>query len=105
MFLYHLDYAHTWLGTDARECPTNGQWQFKGLLDVYHKALSTDGIAGLYPGFGVSVIGISLYQGMYFWAVWHTEAYRFGGAIWGISQFLYLELETMRVCIDSTLVF
>lgn len=48
---------------------------------MYHKALSTDGIAGLYPGFGVSVIGISLYQGMYFWAVWHTEAYRFGGAI------------------------
>ncbi|KAJ0047717.1 hypothetical protein Pint_16292 [Pistacia integerrima] len=66
IFLYHLDYARTRLGTDARECPINGQRQFKGLLDVYRKTLSTDGVAGLYRGFGVSIIGITLYRGMYF---------------------------------------
>ncbi|KAF8397155.1 hypothetical protein HHK36_016062 [Tetracentron sinense] len=65
-FLYHLDYARTRLGTDARECPVNGQRQFKGLRDVYRKTLSTDGIAGLYRGFGVSIMGITLYRGMYF---------------------------------------
>ncbi|KAJ6749221.1 ADPATP CARRIER PROTEIN 1-RELATED-RELATED [Salix purpurea] len=66
LFLYHLDYARTRLGTDARECPINGQHQFRGLYDVYRKTLSSDGISGLYRGFGVSIMGISLYRGMYF---------------------------------------
>ncbi|ESR54049.1 hypothetical protein CICLE_v10021273mg [Citrus x clementina] len=66
LFLYHLDYARTRLGTDARECLISGQRQFKGLLDVYSKTLSSDGIGGLYRGFGVSIIGITFYRGMYF---------------------------------------
>ncbi|KAL0421672.1 UNVERIFIED_CONTAM: ADP,ATP carrier protein ER-ANT1 [Sesamum latifolium] len=60
LFLYHLDYARTRLGTDARECPISGKRQFNGLIDVYRKTLSTDGIAGLYRGFGVSIFGITL---------------------------------------------
>uniref|UniRef100_A0A5B6Z0J8 ADP/ATP translocase n=1 Tax=Davidia involucrata TaxID=16924 RepID=A0A5B6Z0J8_DAVIN len=66
LFFYHLDYARTRLATDGKECPLYGQRQFKGLLDVYHKTLSSDGIVGLYRGFGVSIIGITLYRGMYF---------------------------------------
>ncbi|XP_052179846.1 ADP,ATP carrier protein ER-ANT1 [Diospyros lotus] len=66
VLLYHLDYARTRLGTDAKECPLNDQRQFKGLLDVYRKTLSTDGVMGLYRGFGASIIGITLYRGMYF---------------------------------------
>ncbi|XP_051117060.1 ADP,ATP carrier protein ER-ANT1 [Andrographis paniculata] len=66
LFLYHLDYARTRLGTDARICPINGKRQFNGLVDVYCKTLSTDGIPGLYRGFGVSILGITLYRGMYF---------------------------------------
>ncbi|KAK2663427.1 hypothetical protein Ddye_002001 [Dipteronia dyeriana] len=66
LFLYHLDYARTRLGTDARECPVSGRRQFKGILDVYSKTLSSDGMAGLYRGFGVSIVGITLYRGMYF---------------------------------------
>ncbi|GAV56509.1 Mito_carr domain-containing protein [Cephalotus follicularis] len=66
LFLYHLDYARTRLGTDAKECPVNGQRQFKGLLDVYQKTLASDGFVGLYRGFGVSIWGITLYRGMYF---------------------------------------
>ncbi|KAJ9677228.1 hypothetical protein PVL29_022304 [Vitis rotundifolia] len=62
LFLYHLDYARTRLATDVRD----GQRQFKSLLDVYSKTLSTDGIAGLYRGFGISIMGITLYRGMYF---------------------------------------
>lgn len=61
-----MDYARTRLGTDSRECPINGQHQFRGLFDVYRKTLSSDGILGLYRGFGVSIMGISLYRGMYF---------------------------------------
>lgn len=66
LFLYHLDYARTRLGMDARQCPLNDRRQFKGLIDVYQKTLSTDGVIGLYRGFGVSVFGITLYRGMYF---------------------------------------
>ncbi|KAI3961912.1 hypothetical protein MKW98_022117 [Papaver atlanticum] len=66
LFLYHLDYARTRLGTDAKECPVNGQRQFKGMVDVYRKTVSSDGIVGLYRGFGASIMGITLYRGMYF---------------------------------------
>lgn len=66
LLLYHLDYARTRLGTDAKECPLTGQRQYKGLIDVYRKTLSSDGIKGLYRGFSVSIIGITLYRGMYF---------------------------------------
>lgn len=66
LFLYHLDYARTRLGTDAKECTVNGKHQYRGLLDVYRSTYSTDGIKGLYRGFGVSIMGITLYRGMYF---------------------------------------
>lgn len=66
LFLYHLDFVRTRLGTDAIECQANIQRQYKGLFDVYQKTLSTDGVAGLYRGFGVSITGITLYRGLYF---------------------------------------
>lgn len=66
LLLYHLDYARTRLGTDAIECRNTSQRQFKGLIDVYRKTLSSDGIAGLYRGFGISIWGIAMYRGMYF---------------------------------------
>ncbi|KAE9613841.1 hypothetical protein Lal_00016156 [Lupinus albus] len=66
LLLYHLDYARTRLGTDSLECRATGQRQFKGLADVYRKTLSSDGIAGLYRGFSVSILGITMYRGMYF---------------------------------------
>jgi len=66
LFLYHLDYARTRLATDAIESQASSKRQFKGLLDVYRKTLSSDGLAGLYRGFGVSIIGITLYRGLYF---------------------------------------
>ncbi|CAL9193125.1 unnamed protein product [Musa hybrid cultivar] len=66
LLLYHLDYARTRLGTDAIHTKANNQRQFKGLLDVYRKTIASDGIAGLYRGFGVSIVGITLYRGLYF---------------------------------------
>lgn len=66
LFLYHLDYARTRLGTDGRGSAVSGQRQFSGILDVYSKTLSSDGIVGLYRGFGASIIGITMYRGMYF---------------------------------------
>lgn len=43
-----------------------GERQFNGLVDVYRKTISTDGIAGLYRGFTISCVGIIVYRGLYF---------------------------------------
>ncbi|KAL6873515.1 hypothetical protein ACP4OV_013597 [Aristida adscensionis] len=65
LLLYHLDYARTRLATDAIEF-RGSKRQFRGLLDVYKKTLTTDGVPGLYRGFSVSIVGITLYRGLYF---------------------------------------
>lgn len=43
-----------------------GERQFNGLVDVYKKTLASDGVLGLYRGFGPSVAGIVVYRGLYF---------------------------------------
>jgi len=69
LFVYSLDYARTRLAADnkgAAKGGAAGERQFNGLLDVYKKTLASDGIAGLYRGFGPSVAGIVVYRGLYF---------------------------------------
>lgn len=63
-FVYSLDYARTRLANDAKSA--NGEREFNGLVDVYKKTLKSDGLAGLYRGFGPSVVGIIAYRGLYF---------------------------------------
>lgn len=65
-FVYSLDYARTRLANDAKSAKGDGKREFNGLVDVYKKTLASDGIAGLYRGFGPSVIGIIVYRGLYF---------------------------------------
>lgn len=66
LLLYHLDYARTRLAMDSRKSLVDGKCKFTGLVDVYRKTLLSDGIAGLYRGFSASIVGITLYRGMYF---------------------------------------
>ena len=66
LFVYSLDYARTRLANDAKSAGKGGSRQFNGLVDVYKKPLASDGIAGLYRGFGPSVLGIVVYRGLYF---------------------------------------
>jgi len=66
LFVYSLDYARTRLANDAKSAKKGGERQFNGLVDVYKKTLASDGIAGLYRGFGPSVLGIIVYRGLYF---------------------------------------
>jgi solute carrier family 25 (adenine nucleotide translocator) protein 4/5/6/31 len=63
-FVYSLDYARTRLANDGKT--KDGGREFSGLLDVYRKTFASDGIGGLYRGFGISVIGIIVYRGLYF---------------------------------------
>lgn len=66
LFVYSLDYARTRLANDAKSAKGSGERQFNGLVDVYRKTLASDGLAGLYRGFGPSVLGIVVYRGLYF---------------------------------------
>jgi len=64
MFVYPLDFARTRLavdmgkGTESRE--------FTGLVSCLTKIFKSDGLYGLYRGFGISVIGIIAYRACYF---------------------------------------
>ncbi|XP_062223119.1 ADP,ATP carrier protein 1, mitochondrial-like [Phragmites australis] len=66
LFVYSLDYARTRLTNDYKATAKGGERQFTGLVDVYRKTLRSDGVAGLYRGFNVSVVGIIVYRGLYF---------------------------------------
>jgi len=61
--VYPLDYARTRLASDVG----SGGRDFKGLSDCLVKTASGEqGVLGLYNGFGISVIGIIPYRGVYF---------------------------------------
>jgi solute carrier family 25 (adenine nucleotide translocator) protein 4/5/6/31 len=61
--VYPLDYARTRLAADVG----SGKKDFNGLFDCLKKTSSgTKGPLALYNGFGVSVIGIIPYRGVYF---------------------------------------
>ena len=63
LFVYPLDFARTRLAADIGK---KADRQFLGLTDCISKIYATDGMKGLYQGFGISVIGIIVYRGFYF---------------------------------------
>lgn len=62
-FVYPLDFARTRLAADVGK---DGGREFKGLGDCLVKVAKSDGVKGLYQGFGVSVQGIIIYRASYF---------------------------------------
>ncbi|KAK2491999.1 hypothetical protein MC885_010403 [Smutsia gigantea] len=64
--VYPLNFAQTRLGADIGKGPE--ERQFKGLGDCIMKILKSDGVVGLYQGFGVSVQGIIVCRASYFGA-------------------------------------
>ena len=62
--VYPLDFARTRLAADVGDA--EGKREFNGLVDCLKKIAQKDGVAGLYQGFGISVIGIIFYRASYF---------------------------------------
>eukprot|EP01012_Entosiphon_sulcatum_P037951 TRINITY_DN4894_c0_g1_i1.p1 TRINITY_DN4894_c0_g1~~TRINITY_DN4894_c0_g1_i1.p1 ORF type:complete len:301 (-),score=43.60 TRINITY_DN4894_c0_g1_i1:9-911(-) len=60
---YPLDFAYTRLAADIG---SGAQRQFTGLADCLKKIAKSDGVRGLYRGFGPSVAGIIVYRAGYF---------------------------------------
>ncbi|XP_055331948.1 ADP/ATP translocase 2-like [Paramacrobiotus metropolitanus] len=63
-FVYPLDFARTRLAADIGK--GNAEREFTGLTNCIGKIFKTDGLKGLYQGFGVSVQGIIIYRASYF---------------------------------------
>jgi solute carrier family 25 (adenine nucleotide translocator) protein 4/5/6/31 len=62
MIVYPLDYARTRLASDVG----GGKQQFNGLVDCITQTIKSSGVAGIYNGVGVSIVGIIPYRGVYF---------------------------------------
>lgn len=62
--VYPLDFARTRLGADVGKAGSTRE--FNGLVDCLTKVAKSDGVIGLYRGFGVSVQGIIIYRAAYF---------------------------------------
>jgi len=75
-FVYPLDFARTRLAVDVGK--TGADRQFNGLVDCLAKVGKSDGPAGLYRGFGISVLGIIFYRGAYFGLFDTGNAFLFG---------------------------
>ncbi|KAJ1920167.1 ADP/ATP carrier protein [Mycoemilia scoparia] len=62
-FVYPLDFARTRMAVDIG---TGANRQFSGLSQCIGSIYKSDGIGGLYQGFGMSVAGIIVYRAAYF---------------------------------------
>jgi len=57
---YPLDFARTRLASDVGK----GKRTFNGIGDCIQKTINSQGVLGLYNGFGASVAGVVVYRGM-----------------------------------------
>jgi len=63
-FVYPLDFARTRLAADVGKA--GAAREFSGLGNCLSKIFKSDGLVGLYRGFGVSVQGIIIYRAAFF---------------------------------------
>jgi solute carrier family 25 (adenine nucleotide translocator) protein 4/5/6/31 len=106
VIVYPLDFARTRLGVDMGK--SEAERQFKGLVDCMTKIHQKDGFAGLYRGFGVSVVGIFVYRAFYFGAydtgkeLILTEEWRNNLIIkFFFAQFVVTTSETLSYPLDT----
>jgi len=95
--VYPLDYARTRLASDVG----SGKAQFDGLFDCIKKTVASGGIASLYNGIGVSVVGIIPYRGVYFGLFDTTTGYNpyqksENGVMRAGSKFLCAQFSAIR---------
>ena len=90
--VYPLDFGRTRLAADVG---SGKDREFNGLVDCLKKCAAKDGPAGLYRGFGISVVGIIAYRASYFGLFDTGKVVLFEDikkapflAMWGFAQFV-----------------
>jgi len=91
--VYPLDFARTRLAADVG---SGKEREFTGLIDCLKKSHAKDGMAGLYRGFGISVVGIIAYRASYFGAFDTGKELLFADykQAYFLQKFLYAQIVT-----------
>lgn len=104
-FVYPLDFARTRLAADVGSGKAR---EFNGLVDCLGKIAKSDGPAGLYRGFGISVIGIIAYRASYFGMFDTGKAMFFPDArnanifkMWMFAQFVTVSAGVVSYPLDT----
>ena len=105
LFVYPLDFARTRLASDVGKA---GDREFNGLVDCLQKIFKSDGIQGLYRGFGISVAGIIAYRAAYFGSFDTGKVLLFKDpknasflAMWGWAQFVTVTAGLISYPLDT----
>ena len=103
--VYPLDFARTRLAADVG---SGKDREFTGLIDCLVKNFQKDGPAGLYRGFGISVIGIIAYRASYFGMFDTGKAIMFPDAknasvfaMWAFAQFVTVSAGVVSYPLDT----
>lgn len=108
MFVYPLDFARTRLAADVGKAGNKDAREFNGLVDCLQKIVKSDGIYGLYRGFGISVIGIIAYRASYFGMFDTGKVFLFPDAkkagvfkMWMFAQFVTVSAGIVSYPLDT----
>jgi len=103
--VYPLDFARTRLAADVG---SGGDREFTGLVDCLQKMAAKDGPAGLYRGFGISVVGIIAYRASYFGMFDTGKVLLFPDmknastiAVWGFAQVVTVSAGVVSYPLDT----
>jgi len=103
--VYPLDFGRTRLAADVGSGKAR---EFNGLVDCLAKVAKSDGVSGLYRGFGISVVGIIAYRAAYFGMFDSGKALLFADskkanffAMWGFAQFVTVSAGIVSYPLDT----
>lgn len=103
--VYPLDFARTRLAADVGQGKDR---EFTGLIDCLKKVAASDGVSGLYRGFGISVVGIIAYRAAYFGMFDTGKAMLFPDAknasilaMWAFAQFVTVTAGVISYPLDT----
>jgi len=104
-FVYPLDFGRTRLAADVGKKENR---EFTGLVDCLVKVAKSDGIYGLYRGFGISVVGIIAYRASYFGMFDTGKEFMFKDikkanffAMWAFAQFVTVSAGVASYPLDT----
>jgi solute carrier family 25 (adenine nucleotide translocator) protein 4/5/6/31 len=103
--VYPLDFARTRLAADVGSGKSR---EYTGLVNCLQKTAQSDGAAGLYRGFGISVVGIFGYRTSYFGMFDTGKALLFPDpknvnilAMWGFAQVVTVSAGVVSYPLDT----
>lgn len=107
LIVYPLDFARTRVGVDIGR--HRKDLEYPGMMQTFMKIYRTDGLFGLYRGFGISVAGIFVYRAFYFGGYDAAKKWMWGDQTtrqsllmrFLIAQFITSTSETLSYPLDT----